>query len=93
MNQAFIDRSVTLSAGQAAGTASVLAENTTRAALILCNASANNMYLQLATGGSTTTGVALKPGETISFGMGSPVPTNVLFVVGTASDRLTIWEA
>lgn len=88
---------VSLSAGQAAGTASVLAANPNRKVLYIGNIQAVDARVDVsdASGGY---GMPLPQKSTVMFGGDNPqwsiCPTDAIFVGGlSAADKLTIWEA
>lgn len=87
---------VTLNAGQAAGTAPVLAANPNRTTLILGNIQTTNARFDVA---DTSGGFGMPlPGQSIlQLGAGSPnwpaCPTDAIYIGGLAlNDKITLWE-
>lgn len=90
----FQDKSISsLSAGQAAGTAVCVAADSSRTMLILGNPGANAMLVNFVTGAGAGVGLPLPAGSVLAFGKDLPCPTNDIFILGTAADKLTVWVA
>jgi hypothetical protein len=51
------------------------------------------MLVNLASGASAGMGLPLPAGGILAFGHDLPAVNNSLFVLGTASDKLLVWEA
>lgn len=88
-----IETQVTLSAGQAAGTAALLAANPNRRALTIGNPGANNMTIVVTPSSGAGFGMPLPAGGVIAFGQELLAPNQAIYCLGTTGDKITIWEA
>lgn len=95
----YLESKITLTAGQAAGTAPILEADTAtgggnRAAVIFGNPGLTACNLHLSSGATHGTGMPVDAASTASFDKELPGLGNALYVTGLAEgDFVVIWEA
>lgn len=89
---AVLETQVTLSAGQAAGTTPIVAANPNRLMLTMGNPGANNLLISVTNGHAAGEGMPVLAGGIIALGKDLLCPTQAIYGLGTAGDKITIWE-
>lgn len=95
----YVDQSVTLSAGQAAGTTAILLAESgsgggNRKYVRIASRSAAAVELFLASGGTPGLGLPIAIGGAVTFTGNDPGLDNAVFIVGaSAGEKINIWTA